>query len=51
MTKKLLLLVVAFSLASPTMMLAGCNTVQGAGQDIQAGGKAIKDEAAEHKTY
>ena len=51
MTKKLLLLLVAFSLASPTMMLAGCNTVEGAGKDVQAGGKAIKNEAAEHKTY
>ena len=34
MTKKLLLLLVAFSLASPTMMLAGCNTVEGAGKDV-----------------
>ena len=51
MTKKLLLLLVSFSLASPTIMLGGCNTVEGAGKDVQAGGKAIKEEAAEHKTY
>lgn len=30
-------------------MLAGCNTMQGAGQDIQQGGKAISNEAKEHK--
>jgi entericidin B len=29
--------------------LAGCNTIEGAGTDIQQGGKAIKDEAREHK--
>ncbi|MBI2800500.1 MAG: entericidin A/B family lipoprotein [Gammaproteobacteria bacterium] len=29
--------------------LAGCNTVEGAGKDIQQGGKAIKDEAKEQK--
>jgi entericidin B len=29
--------------------LAGCNTIEGAGQDIQQGGKAIKDEAKEIK--
>ena len=31
--------------------LAGCNTMEGAGKDIQAGGKAIKDEANEKKKY
>ena len=31
--------------------LAGCNTVEGAGKDIQRGGGAIKDEAREHKNY
>ena len=29
--------------------LAGCSTVEGAGQDIQQGGKAISDEAREQK--
>lgn len=29
--------------------LAGCNTVEGAGKDIERGGKAIKDEAREQK--
>jgi predicted small secreted protein len=31
--------------------LAGCNTIEGAGKDIQRGGEAIKDEAREHKNY
>lgn len=29
--------------------LAGCNTIAGAGQDIEKGGKAIKDEAKEKR--
>ena len=29
--------------------LAACNTVEGAGKDIESGGRAIKDEAREHK--
>lgn len=29
--------------------LAACNTIEGAGQDIQQGGQAIKEEAREHK--
>lgn len=29
--------------------LAGCNTMEGAGQDIKQGGQAIKDEAREQK--
>jgi predicted small secreted protein len=29
--------------------LAGCNTMEGAGADIQQGGKAIQDEAREQK--
>jgi entericidin B len=31
--------------------LAGCNTVAGVGQDVEQGGKAIKDEAREQKRY
>jgi entericidin B len=36
-------------LAGTAATLTGCNTVEGAGKDIQQGGKAIKDEANEHK--
>ena len=31
--------------------LSGCNTMEGAGKDIEQGGKAIKDEAKEQKRY
>ena len=31
--------------------LAGCNTMEGVGKDVQAGGKEIKEEAREHKRY
>ena len=36
-------------LASLFGTLAGCSTVEGAGKDIQQGGKAISEEAREHK--
>lgn len=29
--------------------LAGCNTISGAGKDIEKGGEKIKNEADEHK--
>ena len=41
------LLAAAF-LSSVFGTLAACSTVEGAGKDIQAGGKAIKEEAREH---
>lgn len=50
MTRKLLLLLMTLSFAS-TILLGGCNTVQGAGADVQSAGKALKDEANEHKHY
>ena len=31
--------------------LSGCNTMEGAGKDIERGGKAIKEEAKEQKRY
>lgn len=36
-------------LAGSFVVLAGCNTVEGAGKDIARGGNAIRDEAQEHK--
>ena len=44
-------LLTALFLAGAFGTLAGCNTVEGAGKDIQQGGAAIKDEAREHKNY
>lgn len=34
-----------------TISLAACNTIEGAGQDIEAGGDAIEDSARETKRY
>ena len=38
-------------LAGALGTLGGCNTIEGAGKDISAGGNAIKNEAAEHRRY
>ncbi len=34
-----------------TLGLAACNTIEGAGEDIEAAGDAIDDEAEESKNY
>ncbi len=39
----------ALFLAGVFGSIAGCNTMEGAGKDIEKGGKAIKEEANEHK--
>ncbi len=36
-------------LAGTMAMISGCNTVAGAGKDIERGGEAIKDTANENK--
>ena len=36
-------------LAGALGSLSGCNTIEGAGKDIERGGKAIKDEAREKR--
>ncbi|MGZ3158531.1 MAG: entericidin A/B family lipoprotein [Burkholderiaceae bacterium] len=43
-----LLLAAAF-LAGTAVLLTGCNTVEGAGKDMQQGGKAISNEAQKDK--
>lgn len=42
-------LLAALFLLGTIVTVSGCNTVEGAGKDIEQGGKAIKDEASEHK--
>jgi predicted small secreted protein len=49
MISKLMLVLVALTIGA--VPLAGCNTVQGAGKDIQKGGEKVQEEAKEHKTY
>ncbi len=43
------LILITLFLAGTAAVVTGCNTVEGAGKDIESGGKAIKDEANEHK--
>jgi predicted small secreted protein len=42
-------LIAATFLAGTFATLAGCNTVEGAGKDVSAGGKAVSEEAKETK--
>jgi predicted small secreted protein len=50
--KRLIALALAATFALPSFaLLTGCNTVEGAGKDIQAGGSKIKEEARENKKY
>lgn len=42
-------LLAALFLAGSFGTLAGCNTVEGAGKDIEQGGRAIKNEAREQR--
>jgi predicted small secreted protein len=43
------LLLVSSLLAGAVASLTGCNTVEGAGKDMQQGGKAISNEAQRDK--
>ena len=45
--KRLWILLIAMSLLG----LSACNTVEGAGKDVKAGGQKVENEAAEHKKY
>ena len=50
MIKKLIAsLLATLFFASAFATLAGCNTVEGAGKDIEQGGKTLKDKAREHR--
>ena len=50
MIKKILVsMLTTMFLAGAVATLTGCNTVEGAGKDIERGGEKIKDEANEHK--
>jgi entericidin B len=50
--KRFIALALAATFALPSFaLLSGCNTMEGAGKDVQAGGAKIKDEAKENKKY
>jgi predicted small secreted protein len=49
MTKKISAAILAvLYLTGVTAVLAGCNTMEGVGKDVEAGGRDIKNEAKEH---
>jgi predicted small secreted protein len=47
MIKKIVLILAALSVIS----LNACNTMQGAGRDVEKAGQKVEKEAQEHKTY
>jgi entericidin B len=50
MTKRIATIVLfALTLAGAASVLSACNTMEGAGQDIQKGGKALEDSAERNK--
>jgi len=49
MMAKFVLLLAALSFAS--IPLTACNTVAGAGKDVEKAGAKVNQEAQEHKTY
>jgi entericidin B len=50
--KRFIALAIAATFALPSFaLLSGCNTMEGAGKDVQAGGAKIKEEAKENKKY
>lgn len=49
MIKKLVLLLAALGIGATT--LTACNTMQGAGRDIEKAGQKVQEEAQEHKKY
>ena len=49
--KRLIALLISVSFALPVFTLTGCNTMQGAGKDIERGGEKIQKEAQENKRY
>lgn len=49
MFKKIVSMLFASMFLAGLFAITGCNTIHGAGQDIEKGGEKIKTEADEHK--
>jgi entericidin B len=45
MARKLLTVLMALALIGPLSAISGCNTVAGAGKDIERGGEKVQDSA------
>ena len=50
-TMKAMKALLAAMIGASFLMLGGCNTIEGMGKDVKAGGAKVKGEAAEHKRY
>lgn len=44
-------IILAIIAASSFLLLGACNTMEGAGKDVKAGGAKVEKEAVEHKKY
>ena len=51
MLKKILSTAVLGAFVASAFALSACNTIEGAGRDVEKGGQKIEKEAAEHKKY
>ena len=49
MARKLLAILTALALIGPVATMTGCNTVAGAGKDIERGGEKVQDAAKDVK--
>ena len=49
MTKNLVMLLAVLAFGSAS--LTACNTIQGAGRDVESLGNKVQSEAQEHKKY
>ena len=49
--KDLLKIVLALALVGSPLLLSGCNTLSGMGEDVEAAGSAIDKSAEENKPY
>ena len=43
--------ILAAMIGASFLMLGGCNTIEGMGKDVKAGGQKVEGEAKEHKKY
>jgi len=51
MARKLVAVLSMLGIAAAAMAIASCNTVEGAGKDLKAGGQAIEKAAERNKSY
>jgi predicted small secreted protein len=51
MNRKMVALLALVGFAIAALAVAGCNTVEGVGKDVKAGGQAIEKAADKNKTY